>query len=250
MAELNQMKHISVYKNIYIDLDAYLDTRLGMLYHIDKKLFDYYTKDEEGIDKYFNRLIDEFEYIDSKTFNKIYKKRDKSVLKFSRITYAHANLALTIGDVLYKRSAGDKYMKPLEIDVNIYPYNLTDDEKDLIKAGILSKIGNRSSVIVNIINVKNEYLDTETVSNRYGVVVKYDFWEWLKLRGLLGDMRSNAPSTLLVAPALLDRPLIMKEPNDYIRYFDDIKKTLQYYINLDFNGISLFNYVRTEKEKD
>jgi len=153
--------YFNVFKNIYVDLDAILDTRLGTLYFLDKGLYDYYKGD--GKDFYINRLIDEFEYIPNNVFKYYYNLRNGETLKHSPLTPLLDVLTISVEDMIVKRLTADKNIKKLVIDVNIYPYVLKDETIENLKKIITAKIGNEFT-IVNMINVSYSKLTTRTRS--------------------------------------------------------------------------------------
>jgi len=232
--------YFNVFKNIYVDLDAILDTRLGTLYFLDKGLYDYYK--EDGRDFYVNRLIDEFEYIPNKVFKYYYNLRNSETLKHSPLTPLLDVLMISIEDMIVKRLTADKNIKKLVIDVNIYPYVLKDEVIEKLKNIITAKIGNEFT-IVNIINVPYSKLTTKDCE-QYGIMVMYDAYKWLDMRGLTKDVDINLPNTHLMLPYLLDKPIIFKSEETIDKYFKQIEEVFSYYIKLEFNRVELFSFIK------
>ena len=232
--------YFNVFKNIYIDLDALLDTRLGTLYYLDRNLYNYYLTD--GSEYYKNRIIDEFEYIPSKVFKWYYKKRDINTLKHSKLTPVVFVVNIVIKDMLSKRILADKNIKKLNIDINIHPYKLDKNTKEIIKGIVLDKITHKEFVNVNIIDIDYERLDIRSCEG-YGAMYMYNGIDWLNIRGLKKDIDINIPNTHLVLPYLLEKPVIFKE-NFIEKYFNSIEEIFKYYISLDFNRVELFSFIK------
>ena len=231
--------YFNIFKNLYIDLDAILDTRLGTLFTLDKNLYNFYLKNK---DYYNNRLIDEFEYIPSNVFKYYYKKRNKQILKHSPLTPILDIINITIEDMLTKRIMSDKNIKKLVIDINTYPYLLTKKEIEKLKLTILSKIKNEF-IVVNIINTPYEHL-TSSICEQYGVMVMYDGYKWLDIRGLLKDIKNTLPNTHLLLPYKLHNPIIFNSSESIEKYFKQIEELFKYYIKIEYNRIEIFNSIK------
>jgi len=232
--------NINVFKDIYLDLDAILDTRLGVLYTLDQGLYEYYQN--EGKKEYKNRLIDEFDYIPNKVFRYYYNRRNKFILKHSKLTPLLAILNITIDDMVSKRVMADKSIKKLKIDVNYYPYKLDEDEILKLKASVYSQISAKEFVIIEFISIPYEDL-TSSYCNNYGVMAMYDGNDWLDKRGLLKDIKITLPSTHLLLPYLLTKPIVFKSGETLEKYFSNIKELFSYYIKLEYNRTELFSAV-------
>jgi len=230
----------NVFKNMYIDLDAILDTRLGTLYFLDKGLYDFYKK--EGREDYVNRLIDEFEYIPNNVFKYYYRQRNKAILPYSPLTPILEVLNLTIDDMVSKRVMADKSIKKLIIDVNYHPYDLTEKELEQIKLSILSKISSKDFVVINMVNIPYEDLTTKLCGS-YGVITMYDATTWLDVRGLKKDVDINIPNTHLILPYSLPSPLVFKSGETLEKYFKNIEELMSYYIKLEYNRVELFSAI-------
>ena len=232
--------YFNVFKNVYVDLDAILDTRLGTLFTLDENLYNFYKTD--GRELYVNRLIDEFGYIPSKVFKYYYNKRDKTILKYSLLTPLLDILNISIEDMITKRVSADKSVKKIIIDVNVHPYKLTDKEKEKIKLSIVAKLKNEF-VNINIIDMNYEQLTTKNCE-QYGIMAMYDAMEWLNIRGLLKDIDINIPNTHLMLPYLLPKPTIFKSGETIEKYFKQLEELFSYYIKLEFNRAELFSFIK------
>lgn len=234
------MSPINFFKGIYIDLDAILDTRLGTIKSLDTGLYNYYIN--EGKEEYRNRIIDEFKYIPNKVFKYYYKNRTKEILQNSILTPLLYVLNISIDDMLTKRVLSEKTTKKLTVDINYYPYNLTEDEIEKLRAAVYTQIASKEFVIVNFISMPYEEL-TSAAAEKYGVIAMYDAMDWLNVRGLFKDINITLPSTHLVLPYLLQKPIVFKSGESIEKYFKNIEELFTYYIKLEYNRIELFSFM-------
>lgn len=121
-------------KNIYIDIDSLLDTRITIMKELLPKFTEDYLKDQEEL--YFYRNNNSFKYksytVPDTLFMELYKYRSKLVLKNSKPTVL-AHLMLNVLDEVFKNiEVHDSHDKPALI-VNTYPYKLTDEEQALFQ---------------------------------------------------------------------------------------------------------------------
>ena len=234
------MNPINFFKGIYLDLDAIVDTRLSTLKSLDSGLYDYYLN--EGKEEYRNRIIDEFKYIPNKVFKYFYKNRTKEVLKNSKLTPLLYVLNISIDDMLTKRVMSEKTAKKLTIDVNYYPYDLTEEEIEKLKGAVYTQVASKEFIIVNFISMSYEEL-TSVAAEKYGVMGMYDAMDWLDMRGLFKDVDVTLPSTHLILPYLLQKPIVFKSGENIEKYFKNIEELFTYYIKLEYNRLELFSFI-------
>ena len=234
------MSPINFFKGIYLDLDAILDTRLGVIKSLDNSLYEYYTN--EGKEEYKNRIIDEFKYIPNKVFKYFYRNRTKEILQDSIVTPMLYVLNMSIDDMLTKRVLSEKTTKKLTIDINYYPYDLTEEEIEKLKGAVYTQIASKEFVIVNFISMPYEELSSSTVE-KYGVMAMYDAMDWLDMRGLFKDVNVTLPSTHLILPYLLQKPIVFKSGENIEKYFKNIEELFTYYIKLEYNRMELFSFM-------
>ena len=224
---------MSLDKGVYIDLDTIFDTRLTVLKAISPEVYNLMLK----TDYYDLRLFDEFDFINNKVFNTFYKQRDNEILKRSFITKAVELLALEL-DILVSKKVEAGVTSPTFIDLNIYPYTLTEvDKKRLINAiGIYCLF---DEVKVNFVNISPFDLSMSYISGRYGVMIMYHGSKWLDYQ--MSIKKLSCSDIKLYVPALLDKPVIFKKKEDLENVFNSRDTILNPFINITSLPMGYFN---------
>lgn len=187
-----------------IELDALIDTRLGHLRAAYPDAFETLNKKA-----YFGRLSDELELycqgLKVGEFAQTYKQRGNLTLLHSRQT----RLALSIGEMLYNTKlqmvaqVGDpRPEQVLEVEVNHYPYVLSDEIKSLL-AGAISR-DFPPLVGLNWVNYSPKEMTPELCASRnWEVMILYHFSDWVELH--YGDpmyVPKPIPNCAVIAPEL------------------------------------------------
>lgn len=177
MKEIKPDLSVSSHKNILTDLDTIFDTRLSLAYILDTNNIIKDIKDEK--DNYRNRILDNFGNISNDIFMQIYNKRTKFLLKNA--------LPTNILDYI-KEQYVDYNFQPVNIItqeevcklyLNIYPYNLTEDEQKNIVNGLSKYFGG-----IDIIIVYKKFIDISPIfliENKINMVILYELFKWLEL---------------------------------------------------------------------
>ena len=164
---------------LYLSLDALFDLRLGTLVTISPEFAYEITKDT----KYFLRTADVFSTIehgplDTKIYDDIFNTYKPIVLKNSLITKILPFVASLLVDIL-KQADRINLAGPLELDINLYPFEFSDEEAKELLTLIIYKLGKIATI--NLINMSEKELTVEYVKNTYLAVVMYRYHEWFNM---------------------------------------------------------------------
>lgn len=192
---------------LLVDLDSILDTRAVVL------LKSFPTEFEKIIaSDYHSRFTDDFEGVGIQAFNSAYMKRDESVVR-----EAIATPILELINRFVKQTVTASMTSPFvrrpRIDVNIWPYKLSDKTLGSIVAGIAARSGGYSDV--SIVSYSPEQLTPRLIKERYVELIMYHWVDWIAQpehnQDLIdGIVREN----ILIGPALLkDRQTVEANRN-------------------------------------
>lgn len=205
---------------ILIDIDALLDTRLAILYRLNPT----YVNTNLNNKSYYKRISDEWsrlgEGIDQKEFEELYNNRDKSILAESTVTEMLPHLLHVISmykeEVIYAPGkTGNIY-----IVVNLYPYDLTDEEKEQLILVLSHYIG--EGIPVRIIELSPEETKlSKLVGLGFTQYILYDFIDWMQLH--YKELNSDGglevfPSFQIIVPKRLRESLDTLNPDDMRAY--------------------------------
>lgn len=192
--------------SFYITLDTLLDTRLGTLFKIAP------TQVESILaNGYFDRLYDEFPGIDNAVFKEAYLKRDRETLRNSPLCSVYKMLNYLVNKTLLARVSTPFKTKP-EIVLNLYPYQLTDDEANLIVQGVVAVTDKNSDIRV----IYEDPLKLRAAEARatYVAMLMYDYPQWLEENAKQGWFEQAAcPELFLFGPKLLASNEALKSVN-------------------------------------
>lgn len=223
----------------YVALDVLLDTRFGCLVtHYGSKTLDM-TKD------YFVREYERFGDLRSKEFLALYKKRDKKVLQNSVVTNFISILSDFIEDAEYKSTYSPEITIP-RIVVNIFPYDLTEEEQKAIKVAMLVKL--KKQVDISFVDIDTKKLTPQFVEKNYQIMAMYDYNTWLEQQALLGNVEKNPiRNVTLYAPKIYFDDTL--NPEDFKKFrkgrtvYDTIEVMTSMFINLQLIDIAYFNFL-------
>lgn len=188
---------MSSYKGTYLDLDTIFDTRLPIAMSI--------SPDNTGIElankNYFKRHNNNIGYIPSDVFLAYYSKRNKNVLKYSNLTKILDELVLPQYFEVLKDGSMVDINNPPPFYINVYPYELTENEIDILGKG-LSKIFKDNEL--KLINIPLKDLNSKWVNDHVNIMYMYEGLKWLEYRSSVEDFYNNPlVGTSLVIPMLL-----------------------------------------------
>ena len=186
---------------ILIELDTLLDTRLGTVNFLNE---DWGNK--LAFSDYRHRISDDFHMyvsdIDMDLYKKTYGQRDWRVLANSAPTEFSADLPRILDELLFD----PKRLNPdatTEIHVNIYPYDLTDNEKVAMVAALHETMG--TIFYIKLVNIPTYSITFETIKqNNWVAIFTYDLC--LLLQGMItmesirGKQRCN--NVMVYAPQI------------------------------------------------
>lgn len=201
-------------QRLYVELDVFLDTRLGALWQLNSDQCDLVIG--HG---YHERLIDNLslinDAIDHESWVQQYQRRDTNTLKVSRLTnfiFAFGSLV----DELELSAIAQPDIDGLELVINTYPYVLNATELEYLKDYIKVYVGTTCGI--RTIHEPITSLTLGAIRKNYDAVILYSFSAWIEALQE-ADIKANpCPSVKMIAPALFKERLPTK---DELRDFDD-----------------------------
>lgn len=183
---------------LYVDLDALLDTRLGLLsIHYPEAFQRCFHSDE-----YFLRDEDDFTPWggpDRETFRALFEKRDIEVAQSSVMTAVPLMVKNLLG-ILERDFDETPYLKNVGLTVNIWPYVFDEEETEMLSKIMMVYGG--VNTIPTVIRLSPEKLTPEYIVARYTGMIMYEFRSWLALQ-----MENLKPMVMhnvsFIAPALI-----------------------------------------------
>lgn len=182
-------------KALYLELDALADTRMGTLAIVAP---DAVAKIPPS--NYLTRMRDSFEEygVDQKLYEAAYATRDVQTLKNSIVTAIVGVIQQVI--VEYVTTVNANRSGPPEIDLNIYPYQLSAEQSEMYAALLEYKL--KAVVRVNIIRVPPEGLTLASLHNSYHTAIIYNWVQWAC--AIEESFKTDAcPQLSVIAPNLL-----------------------------------------------
>jgi len=233
MIELNL--DVETENNIYIDLDSILDSRAGVLWHLDRNVYNKVV----GNKIYNSRVIDEFEHIPYSVFIEYYRYRNVDVLKRSYFTKITDMLNIIVGNFtknIHMLNSGSG----LRIVINTYPYMVDETIKKYIFHYIVNNMVAYPMIDYTYIDL--EYTNIYDVINDYKVMIAYNGLQWLNVS--MTDIKKitkldNKP--YIMVPKLINDPIILDSVDNYEIMFSDLEDMYRDLVNLEFIDIELFN---------
>jgi hypothetical protein len=199
---------------LYVDFDTLFDTRMGALMVL--KGDDIVA--EATKKGYLKRLTDVWSHIgldvNQEEYEKVYADRGVEVLRKSILTpmvHAVSVMGKKLMDNLYKQP----FYKSVEIDINVYPFQMTDSVKMTLLKGLLTYFP-VDNLFLNIVYFPTSDLTLDRIKTEYTDLVIYHWDKWLACHGMSLSTVSS-PKTQIVIPALYFKGVIPTA--------DDLKQT-------------------------
>lgn len=223
----------SVNANILIDMDSLLDTRLPVLYALDKNTAIDVLKDE----KYQKRVKDVFGNIAYNIFSSYYRNRTKDILKLATPT-PFINVLMEYCVQAYNSVATEVTDSLPKLYINTYPYDLNNEEKGNLLMLLVKLLPVR--INIDIIYMSNSELTPKFVANNVSIFIKYDMLEWLEYHNSIGEL-AKCPllSTACIAPLLANGNKLSTELKQ--KDFDDLRAIFGPLTNLVMLQTRLFS---------
>jgi|SRR5690554_2460300 len=182
-----------------IDIDMILDTRYGTLRRIDSAWADEFVK----TDAYMNRSVDTFGEmsggrIDQAEYDRLYAARDRETLANSVMTDFVYYLRKDVNDIYIDMVRGTG-PESINLDINFWPYELEEEEMELIRRAVQRYIPLPATV--GAVKIDPKFLTPQVVDNSYEMMAYYNHEDWLKhhLDALVGK---PIPQNVLVTPRI------------------------------------------------
>ncbi len=182
---------------IYVELDAYLDTRLSSLAMISPAA----ALECKGDPRYFDRVIDDFEELCGVTrqaYRNAYSRRDEDCMRNAVIT----EIPFILNELvlkLEKEAIDTPFLSRVVVEVNVYPYKLDEESRDAIALAVMARAGIETEV--RCIYMTPEQVTPTFVRGRYSGMIIYNFREWMECHLKEFD-RVKMPRVSVLAPAL------------------------------------------------
>lgn len=182
--------------SIYVDLDCLFDTRLATL-----ATFSIEAVENAVANGYYSRLYDDFDGVDKAAFDEAYKKRSTQTLKNSLVTAVPEILKNFAKQTLVALVSTPFRRQPVAV-VNTYPYRLSEEEVNLIIAGLSAATD--KLLDIKVVHLAPEELTPSFIKANFVQVVMYSYWEWLDIHAENGNLTQvQCPNITLIGPAIV-----------------------------------------------
>lgn len=217
--------------DIYTNLDSILDTRLSLIYSLNKSLFSDIVKN--NLNNYQSRIMDDFNGFDNRLFKELYKKRNSKMIKDPIPNYIPQLLKSYILNALEQKPG-----EVLTLYLNVYPYKMSNDEKINLETGIFNIF--KGIINVEILDKPETEITVKFMHENIGLIVMYNGLDWIDHNLSNKNLLSlGLPDVLMIAPRLTNRIVVKKESiNDF---FTDFEKYLHHFVQLLFLSPRLFS---------
>lgn len=185
-------------EDIYLDLDAIIDTRLGTLAKIDPK----YAVAALDSGRYHKRMIDEFEGVTKEEFREAYAKRDLDTLRMSVLSNVVFFLRRLIKDSLVSSIIHQRVEK-MCFTVNVWPYNF--DDPGLVEMLIACiRFHTYSTSSVRIVSIPDEELTPDFCAKNFQIMIRYSWVDWMAKHKAYFERKGISGVTLVVPEIFYD----------------------------------------------
>lgn len=228
-------------KQILIDLDSLMDTRLGVLDTIDPALAKHIVKsttywDREHTD--WSALTDGA--LDNATFQEHWDARDNRVLEASMMSGMIPVLAKILSD--YHRNMQDGMVQEdVGIDVNIWPYHLEIEELDVIREALQAYL--YDDLEVSFCSRPMTELTPLVMHEHYAAVILFDFQPWIKYH-CFNIAKQRCPGLNLIVPKLFERDPSKLSVESKEEEVIGLRLWLLEYIDIEFIDAQWFSMFR------
>lgn len=183
-----------------IDIEMILDTRYGVLSRMDPVLAEELVR----TDRYRNREHDRFDRltdgrIDQTEYERLYNERSVETLLFAKMTDFVYGLRRDIANFGIQQAAAAD-IERLEFHINAYPYNLLEEEAEIIRRAVARYLPPPADVCV--VNTPPQDLSPEVVFNSYEMLAFYNHEDWLRHHYADTLLKTPLPTTVLITPRI------------------------------------------------
>ena len=226
---------------VLTDMDSLFDTRLPIAYILNKHEAQKAVKSG----RYRLRFKDNIGNIPHDVLRCYYRIRTKNIFELALPTYVFSTLQEHVMDVMSDKLTEDNVLiAGINLYVNTYPYDFTDNELKLLKEAIENEI---PKTIVTMIRMSEEELTSEWVQKHVNLVIMYDLLMWLEYQVAKGDLVDYPLLEVsAIAPALINNDT-HGEKLDF-NFFEEIKEVYSKIIDIAYAPSSIFSSVILEPE--
>lgn len=238
-------------QRILVMLDALLDTRLGALHEVNRDAAVKLLRNP----KYFTRANDDLSQldpaIDRGVLEAAYKNRTADTLVDSLMTPMVACVA-NIVKLLEEQRINTPYVERVEVLVNLWPYDLSTEEKDEIAAAMCSYLP--FDVIVDTCTMPVSAMTVEMIKREFSGVILYDLAEWMLLHGREFE-HVKIPAVTMWAPKLhangqqAFKVGDLGEEFNHLDPYETIEKFIAPLVALELLDVEYFSILRPERLK-
>jgi len=217
--------------NVYIDLDALIDSRLGIFMNISPELAA-----QVYADGYPTRFSDNYKLMNYLEFKERYNDRNKGTISTPLPTMVmsfleHHIMSIRQDNIL---RGGDGMVK---VFLNVYPYVMSRYEETILLSGFKSKLPVRTEVEI----VHDEALSpTNILDDKIVTVMKYDGVNWIE--NLISNkkiMLGELSGVELIVPDIINTTETIKVNKDEI--LGELTTIFSQFINLTFIATAMFS---------
>lgn len=182
---------------VYVELDALMDTRLATVSKVSGEAAVALVTGEA----YYKRTRDDFSRLvplDQDAYRKAWEERDVETLKGSLITH----VPLLLKELITKLEQAEEetpFADQLALEVNVWPYQLSDAERDMMQLAVMAYAGIQTTP--EIVSIAPQELTPEKVKRKYSGLIMYNFRDWLQ-HHMEQFQKWPCPRVTCLAPAL------------------------------------------------
>lgn len=212
-----------------VDINTVLDTRMGTMLRIDPDAANFILRSP----LYPLRATDNFfEMVDGKipdeTYRELYGQYDVETLASSLMTDMLYRLNVDVRDQIAEWES-KKEEGVVAFDINVYPYKLAKEEKEVLRRAIASKLD--ASCEVRTVDIAWHLLTPGSIATNYDMLLIYNYEDWLRyhLETLLKDPIRDF---VVMYPRIAHTGVVSESTNDVKDPFMAAPMTLHPYIQL------------------
>lgn len=180
-------------KGFYADINTILDTRAGAIRRINPEVYAELMRNN-----YHIRKGDFFKGIDQAEFRKLYEAYEVETLMEATITNVFHFLYPQVIDLMKELVAQElqDHQRPV-LDVNVWPYDLTQDEMAYLRTIIYGQM--RGIIGVNVFSKDIKELTPNHCAEKYHMMIVYDQTLYLNTHSH-ALIKEPKPFLIMIAP--------------------------------------------------
>lgn len=180
-------------KGFYVHLDAIIDLRAGTIRRLNTEAYAEIIRNG-----YHKRKGDFFEGIDPVAYRTLYEAREMETVAEGTVTNVFQFLYPQVAETMKECIANElKDHERPTLDVNVWPYDFTDDERAYLRSLVYQQT--RGIIGVNVFSKDIKELTPAYCAENYHMLVMYDYHHYLNAHSsaLIKDPK---PFLMLIAP--------------------------------------------------